>query len=76
MQHLEQIHDLSGGVGRARLLAVAKSGIGDEELRRRIKRLDGSVENDARHAMIGKHAAQQVGFGDVLKFARAFELRV
>ncbi len=69
MQHLEQIHDLAGGVWRPRLLAVAEGGVGDQELRRRVQRLNVAVENNPRHGMIGKHVAQQIGLGDVVKFA-------
>ena len=50
-------------------MPIAERGVGDQELGRRVERFDVAVENDSRHGMVGKHVAQQIGLGDVVKFA-------
>src|SRR5581483_3059092 len=65
MQHRVQLHNLIDGVRRARLLAVAKGGVGNEELGGGVGSLNLSIEVDSRNRVIWKGLAKQVGTFDV-----------
>ncbi len=74
MQHVEHRDNLAGRVRRTRLLSVAKGGVGDEKIGRRVRLLEFSVEDDSRHRVVWELFADKIRLCYVDEFV--FHVRV
>ena len=74
VQHLEQLHDLPGLIGRAALLPVAEGGVRYPDVLRHVRGREPEVEGALGRLGIGEHVPIEVALLPVLQLILVFTL--